>query len=159
MRPDSIYEIERKFIVSDVPPEVTHAPSVPMRQGYLSIDTDRLLSVRVRSEGEACRLTIKSGQGVKRTEVELPLSRDQFEALWPSTISSLEKTRYRIDYDGFAVEVDVFEGDLAGLVLAEVEFESEESAASFDPPLWVLREVTDDPRYLNQSLSLHGLPS
>jgi CYTH domain-containing protein len=68
------------------------------------------------------------------------------------------KTRHRIPYGTHLIELDVFADTLEGLVFAEVEFDSTEALAAFDPPPWFGREVTDDGRYTNASLSLHGRP-
>jgi CYTH domain-containing protein len=67
------------------------------------------------------------------------------------------KTRYLVPVgDGLTAEVDVYEGDLGGLVTAEVEFPSEEASSAFDPPGWLGREVTGDPRYANRTLAVSG---
>lgn len=151
-------EIERKFVVERTPEGIERRPHKRMRQGYLVIDDERKLTVRLRQEGDDFRLAIKHGKGMVRTEVELPLDRPQFEALWPEAEGrSLEKTRYYIEND-VRVEVDIYEGRLDGLVTAEVEFESEEAARSFAAPPWLGREVTGDARYLNQNLVRHGRP-
>ena len=61
--------------------------------------------------------------------------------------------------DDRTIEVDVYEGSLEGLVVAEVEFESEDEAGEFEPPAWVGEELTGDPRYANEALAVDGLPS
>lgn len=152
-------EIERKFIVEHLPFDLAKYEHVEMRQGYLVADEKRMLSVRVRQEGSSYRLTVKQGAGSVRTEVELPLESDQFGALWPlARPRSLEKVRYMVPFLGRTLEIDVFDGPLAPLVLVEVEFDSEEDARAFHPPEWFGREVTDDPRYLNQNLARAGIP-
>jgi adenylate cyclase len=70
----------------------------------------------------------------------------------------VEKTRYEIPYGAHLIELDVYSGALEGLVVAEVEFGSEEESARFDPPDWFGSEVTDDVRYSNRSLAVHGRP-
>lgn len=95
-----------------------------------------------------------------REEEEVELDPDPFERLWRLTDGRrLEKRRYLIPTgDGLTIELDVYSGDLAGLVVAEVEFPDEERAASFEPEAWFGPEVTGDPRYGNQRLAVHGRP-
>ena len=105
------------------------------------------------------RLTVKGGSGRTRTEVDLPLDRLQFEALWRLTDDRrIEKTRRRVELDGHVVEVDSYAGELAGLIVAEIEFSDEAAADAFVAPPWFGREVTDDPRYRNAALAIEGLP-
>jgi CYTH domain-containing protein len=148
-------EIERKFLVGELPPAHASAPSARLRQGYLLVAPEG--SARLRDADGARTLTVKSGSGLVRSEHEITITRDQFEALWPATAGRrLEKRRYRMPAGDLTFEVDVFEGDLRGLVLVEVEFESEAAATAFVPPVWFGTEVTDDPAYTNASLATRG---
>ena len=70
----------------------------------------------------------------------------------------MEKERFRLERDGRTIELDVYGGDLDGLVVAEVEFESEQESADYNPPAWLGREVTGDERYANRRLAVHGIP-
>jgi adenylate cyclase len=155
-----VTEIERKFLVEDAPPDLSNHPSSEIRQGYLAVDGDGT-EVRVRSRDDTAVLTVKQGAGRSRAEVEIEIERELFERLWPLTDGRrVEKRRYVIPGgDGTTIEVDVYEGPLAGLVVAEVEFEGDERADAFEPPSWFAREVTDDPGFKNQSLAREGLPS
>ena len=105
-------------------------------------------------------LTVKSGGGRVRVEEEIEIEPDRFERLWPLTEGlRIEKTRYEIDAgDGLVIELDVYTGDLAGLVVAEVEFASEEAADGYAPPGWLGPDVTEDVRYKNQRLARDGAP-
>lgn len=151
-------EIERKYLVRIRPEKLETYPKLSLRQGYLAV-TEEQVVVRIREQGTAWFLTIKQGSGLTRTEVELPLSQEHFEALWPHTRGRrVEKTRYHVPVEGGTVELDVFRGELAGLVTAEVEFETVDEATQFEPPAWFGRDVTDDPAYQNAQLALHGLP-
>jgi adenylate cyclase len=116
--------------------------------------------VRVRRRAGAATLTVKSGASRTRVEEELAIEPERFERLWPLTEGRrIEKTRYEIDAGGgLTIELDVYAGALAGLVVAEVEFASEDDADAFAAPPWVGPEVTDDPRYKNQRLACEGLP-
>ena len=97
--------------------------------------------MRVRRRGGRAWLTVKSGAGRVRVEEEIEIEPDRFERLWPLTEGlRIEKTRYEIDADdGLVIELDVYTGDLEGLVVAEVEFDSEEAAEAFAPPDWLGR--------------------
>ncbi|HUS42986.1 MAG TPA: CHAD domain-containing protein [Ilumatobacteraceae bacterium] len=154
----STVERERKFLVATAPENLVPSATVQLRQGYLAADEGR--SVRVRDAGTSgCTLTVKAGSGVERTELEWSIERDEFEAAWPHTVGRrIDKTRHRIPYGEHVIELDVFAGDLDGLVLAEVEFDTIEASDIFEPPTWFARDVTDDGRYTNASLALHGLP-
>ncbi len=149
--PARTVERERKFLVSRLP-ELT-APGLELRQGYLAIDDD--VSVRVRDAGtEGCTITVKAGLGAVRVELEWPLSREQFDESWPRTRGRrIHKTRHRLPLDGHVVELDVFHGALDGLVLAEVEFDTDDALDAFRPPAWFGTEVTGDDRYTNASLA------
>jgi CYTH domain-containing protein len=150
-------EIERKFLVSS-PDAIPEASEVrPIAQGYLAVTDDT--EVRVRRLGEEAFLTVKRGHGEVRREEEVELSAEQFDALWPLTEGwRLEKRRHYVEHDGLTFEVDVFGGTLEGLVVAEVEFPSEEESSRFAAPEWLGEELTGDGRYESQSLALHGRP-
>ena len=159
--PPSGVERERKFLVSELPTGLD-AGSV-LRQGYLAIDGS--VSVRVRHDGDGdCTLTLKAGRGAVRTELEFPITEEQFETTWPLTRGRrIHKTRYRLPVGQpdaeqhvagqHVAELDVFHDELDGIVIVEVEFDSEGSMAAFAPPDWFGEEVTDDLSYTNASLA------
>lgn len=155
-------ERERKFLVGSVPAELDLSDHVDIRQGYLVTDEhDEHVSVRVRDAGrEGCTLTVKAGHGgAERTELEWAIGREQFDAAWAHTAGRrIDKRRHRIPFDRSVVELDVFDGELRGLVVAEVEFPDAESLEAFVPPPWFGREVTDDDRFANAALAVDGLP-
>ena len=152
-------EIERKYVVTDPPSDLDRARSDLIEQGYIAI-TDDDLEVRVRRRGEQAVLTIKKGEGRTRLEEEIEIDAERFERLWPLTEERrLEKTRYVVPHaGGLELEVDVYAGELEGLVTAEVELSSEDAAERFEPPSWFGPEVTEDPHYKNQWLASHGKP-
>ncbi|HKE81970.1 MAG TPA: CYTH domain-containing protein [Solirubrobacteraceae bacterium] len=152
-------EIERKYLVDEPPADLDRWPATAIEQGYLAIAPDGT-EVRVRRRAGDATLTVKSGGGRSRAEEELAIEPERFERLWPLTEGRrIEKTRYEIALEGGpTVELDVYAGALAGLVVAEVEFGSEEDADAFAGPPWLGREVTDDPRFKNQRLALEGAP-
>lgn len=144
-------EIERKYLVMGQP--WLQVPGVVYRQGYLNRDKTR--TVRVRIAGEAAFLTIKGvNVGATRAEFEYPIPLADAEALLSLCDGPLiEKTRYLLDHAGTRWELDVFAGDNAGLVVAEVELASEDQA--FARPDWLGVEVTQDARYFNSNLAVH----
>ena len=115
--------------------------------------------VRVRRGRGSAHLTVKQGSGLSRVEVEIELDDSQFASLWPLTAGRrIWKDRHRVPLDGGQIEIDTYRGELAGLVVAEVEFASEQEAGSFKAPAWFGDEVTGNPRYLNKNLATRGLP-
>ncbi|HOE64989.1 MAG TPA: CYTH domain-containing protein [Candidatus Hydrogenedentes bacterium] len=146
------YEIERKFLVmGDAWRE--GAAGASMRQGYLCLGPPS--SVRVRIEGSRAFLNVKqSTLAITRAEFDYPIPLADAEAMLVSLCvgAPVVKTRYRVPYEGFMWEVDVFEGANAPLVLAEIELASADQA--FAPPPWIGAEVSGDPRYLNTHLSV-----
>ena len=157
--PRSGVEVERKFIVKQLPPELDRFPSDRISQGYLAIGEGGL-EVRVRRRGENATLTVKKGLGRTRREEEIGLGPEQFKRLWPLTEGRrVEKVRHLIPAeDGLTIELDSYTEELDGLATAEVEFHSEARADGFDPPDWFGPEVTDDPRYRNARLACNGAP-
>ncbi|TDT14454.1 CYTH domain-containing protein [Ilumatobacter fluminis] len=148
-------EIERRFLVERVPDDLP--TPVRIEQAYLVTEP---VSVRVRRKNSARILTIKAGSGLARTEIERELTDEEFDALWQQpTELRIEKRRHELDLgNGHTAELDLFDGDLAGRVIVEVEFPDTDAAARFDPPDWFGTEVTDDSRYTNAALARHGWP-
>ena len=152
-------EIERKFLVAELPPDLADHPGQRIEQGYLAIASDGV-EVRVRRRAGQATLTVKSGPAQVRTEEEVALDERRFDALWRLTAGRrVSKTRHEIPLpDGALAELDVYDGDLDGLLIVEIEFGSLEASERFVPPPWVGAELTGDKRYANQSLALAGLP-
>ena len=152
-------EIERKFILSEAPTAQLLGPGVHIRQGYLAEEAD--VEVRVRITATNATVTVKAGTGLSRTEVDVAVSLEQAESLWPHTVGRrIDKTRYRVtlaDPAGHVAEVDVYGGALAGLCVAEVEFSSEIEAAAFTPPAWFGHELTGQSGWSNATLARHGM--
>lgn len=143
-------EIERKFLVRGDAWRVG-AVGESYRQGYLSTDPAR--TVRVRVAGNRAYLTVKGkGEGLVRAEFEYPIPVDDALALLDGVCLRplVEKVRYRLEHGGRTWEVDEFEGENRGLLLAEVELPGPEEA--LDLPPWAGEEVTNDPRYYNANL-------
>jgi CYTH domain-containing protein/CHAD domain-containing protein len=151
-------EIERKFLVPAAPEWLADHPATRIEQGYLAIDAEA--EVRLRRAGSDLTLTVKRGSGEIREEVEISLGPGQFNQLWPLTAGRrLTKTRHLVPLgDRLRAEVDVYAGSLAGLVTAEVEFESRARSRSFRGRRWMGEEVTGDGAFANQSLATAGDP-
>lgn len=150
-------EIERKFLVvgSDWKPLVIKR--VAIRQGYLSSNAKATVRVRTKDDYQAF-ITLKgavSGMSRSEYEYEVPIT-DGRQLLQMSDPHVLEKYRHLVPFGGLTWEVDVFEGRHQGLVIAEVELQSERQ--HIEMPHWVGREVTDDDRYYNASLSRAAAP-
>jgi adenylate cyclase len=153
MGADPHREIERKFLVRKLPRDLVAYPSTEISQGYL-VSTDEGLQVRLRQKRDRYSLTYKRGLGNVREEREVTLTAEQFSTLWPATEGKrLTKRRYEIPLGDHVVEIDLYGGRHEGLVVAEVEFEDEQSAINFQPPDWLGDDVTGDPRYSNQLLA------
>ena len=153
-------EIERKFKPSSLPADLDSYPVRIIEQGYLS--TDPVL--RVRRDGDEYYLTYKGAGLLSREEYNLPLTEDFYRHLLEKADGTvIRKRRVVIPLEGGtekrSIELDLFDAPFEGLIIAEVEFGSEEEAKAFTPPAWFGEEVTYDPRYHNSWLSSHpGLP-
>ncbi len=144
-------EIERKYLVDKLPGHIEDYPCRIISQGYLNINP----VVRIRRDNEKYELTYKSKGFMARQEYNLPLTREAYEHLLTKIDGRLiEKRRYMIPLEhGLTAELDVFERELAPLILVEVEFSSEEEANSFVPPSLFGEDVTFSGKYHNSSLS------
>ncbi|MBI3561361.1 MAG: CYTH domain-containing protein [Gammaproteobacteria bacterium] len=144
-------EIERKFLVQNNHWRLSADGGTRFIQGYLL--GAKHASVRVRIEGPAALLNIKSATlGMRRQEYEYTIPMDDARAMLKDLCEQplIEKIRYRVSHQSTHWEVDVFEGDNAGLIVAEIELHDEQQAIVLPP--WVGKEVTADPRYYNVNL-------
>jgi len=154
---ESPVEVERKWLVQGLP-ALSGQEGREVIQGYIAIAADGT-EVRLRETAGKFFQTVKSAGGLVRDEIEIELVQDQFEALWGATAGRrLKKIRYTRYWEGKKVEIDVYHGALAGLMVAEVEFPSAKASKGFEPPPWFGTEVTEDTRYKNATLALHGKP-
>ena len=146
-------EIERKFLVKQLPEKLKRRRHYPIAQGYLASEPGGR-HVRLRKKGKTASLTFKVGRGAHREEREVKLSPKQFAALWPGTAGRrLRKLRYEIPWRNLLIEIDVYRGKHSGLVVAEVEFPDLATCREFKPPRWFGREVTGQKRYSNVRLA------
>lgn len=135
-------EIERKFLVAELPASLSEVTPKRLEQGYLALEPDGN-EVRLRRSENQFWLTIKTQGALIREEYEVELSEEQFEQLWPGTEGRrLVKNRYINVFNGFKVELDVYEKPLKGLIVAEIEFPSPEVAESFQKADWMEKELT-----------------
>lgn len=150
------FEIERRFLVQGDAWRRDVTGIMRLRQGYLAREDG--VSVRVRIAGATARLTIKGSGGLVRPEFEYDIPASDADAMLGLLCNgrSLAKTRHDVPLDGLVWEVDVFEGPLAGLVIAEVELPAATHALRI--PGWAGREVTDDARYANAVLASATAP-
>lgn len=143
-------EIERKYLIKEIPKSLSDYPCRKIEQGYLCTSP----VVRIRRDNEKYELTYKSKGLMVREEYNLALNHEAYEHLKEKIDGRLiQKTRYMIPYRTHTIELDVFEGDLSGLILAEVEFATEAEANTFVPPDWFDRDVTFCGLYHNSALS------
>ena len=150
-------EIERKFLIKQIPEGCTSFPCRQIEQAYLNTDP----VVRVRRDNDDYYLTYKGKGLLSREEYNLPLNEEAYRHLIQKADGIIiSKKRYLIPLtDRLTIELDIFEGDLAPLKLAEVEFETKEEAESFLPPKWFGKDVTFSSDYHNSTLSRVGLPT
>ena len=143
-------EIERKFLV-DLTKWGKVGKAIQMEQAYLSIENHKV--VRVRIANDRAYLTIKGNlEGITRDEFEYEIPVSDAKQLMKMRVGySIRKTRYVEEVKGKIWEVDVFEGENKGLVVAEIELESENE--NFEKPIWALDEVSTDERYYNFNLT------
>lgn len=144
-------EIERKYLVRQIPGNLDSFSCRTIEQGYLNTSP----VVRIRKDNDNCELTYKSDGLMSREEYNLPLDQASYEHLLGKIDGRLiKKRRYMIPLaGGLTAELDVFEEELAPLILAEVEFPDENSAMSFTPPEWFGEDVTFSGKYHNSYLS------
>ena len=156
-------EIEQKYLIKDLNKvkkyiDLEKCIKIKIEQGYLSSNP----TIRIRKYNDEYCITYKSrakssanNDIIVNKEIELPLTKDSYEHMLSKIDDNLvKKTRYKIDLlNGLIAELDVFEGKLKGLVLVEVEFESEEQAKLFNKPKWFGENVSSDKKYKNLFLS------
>ena len=142
-------EIERKFLVKEIP-SLEGLKYSEIKQGYISIKPE----VRVRKLDDKYFLTEKGEGTLVREENEREISENEGLALFEKIVSNLiEKKRYYINYEGNLIELDIYEGKFAGLVVAEVEFKTLEDANKFIPPKWFSTDISENMEYRNKILA------
>ena len=149
-------EIERKFLTKEIPFDITAYPCKQIVQSYISFSP----TIRLRRSNEDYILTVKGKGHLAREEFELPLRKADYERLMEKTEGTpVIKKRYLVPIeDGLTAEVDIYEGELEGLMTTEVEFPSLEAAEGYVAPAGFGKDVSEEKAYKNTSLSLYGMP-
>ncbi len=149
-------EIERKFLTKQIPFDITIYPYKQITQAYISFSP----TIRIRQSDASYILTVKGKGHLVREEFELSLTKEEYDRLAQKTEGTpICKKRYLVPIEGgLTAEVDIYEGELTGLMTTEVEFSSFEAAEGFTPPEWFGRDVSKEKAYKNTSLSLYGIP-
>ena len=148
-------EIEKKYLIRRLPENLEQYECKRIAQGYLCTAP----VVRIRQSNDDFYLTYKGAGLMAREEYNLPLTKEAYEHLLPKIDGLLiSKTRFLIPLsDGLTAELDIFDGELAGLTMVEVEFTTIEQADQFIPPEWFGEDVTNSGKYHNSYLSQHAL--
>lgn len=144
-------EIERKYLIDRMPENLNIVKTREIEQGYLCTEP----VIRIRRDNDKYELTYKSKGLIVREEYNLPLTKEAYGHLRTKIDGRLiAKTRHEIPLeDALVIELDIFHGELAPLILAEVEFPTEEKANAFTPPEWFGTDVTFSSEYHNSTLS------
>lgn len=146
-------KVERKFLVGELPKVLNLNEGRHISQGYLAVENGGA-EVRILRTGDKGTLCVKTGSGQNQMETEVPLSNEQLAALWPLTEGRrMSKVSYTVDIGETPVSLDMYEGQLSWLRIAEAEFKSYQSADNFTPPPWFHREVTDVHAYRHSNLA------
>jgi len=143
-------EIERKFLLKNADWKIFANAGISIKQGYLN--SSKELTTRIRTKGKQAFITIKGKtEGISRAEFEyeIPL-KDALELLKLCQNSNIEKTRYEVKIENHTWEIDVFEGENQGLIVAEIELSSEDE--TFKKPTWLGKEVSFEDKYFNACL-------
>ncbi|MBN2142485.1 hypothetical protein JW711_04095 [Candidatus Woesearchaeota archaeon] len=141
-------EIEKTYLAKSIPPEALKGRSKEIIDFYIPPSRAHP-DLRIRKNGDEYEITrkIPAGDGTdkgKQVEMTIPLSKEEFESLSQAPGKKIHKIRYLMDYKGLTAEVDVFQGDLQGLVLVDFEFENPEVSDAFEMPDFCLAEVTQE---------------
>jgi len=144
------FEIERKYLVRTLPENLDTYSYHDIEQAYLCTEP----VVRIRRQDDTYYLTYKSKGLMVREEYNLPLTAEAYTHLKTKMDGHLiSKRRYLIPFGNYTIELDLFQSPKEGLMLAEVEFSSEEEALAFVPPDWFAEDVTNSAQYHNSNLS------
>lgn len=156
--PKQFFEIEKKYIVTTLPAQLSYIHSAEINQGYLSI-SDKFEEDRIRAINGKYFRSITQGVGIIKQGSQEEITQEQFNELWPKTIGKrVRKTRLTLEYQRRRLEVDIYHENLKSLITVEVEFPTLQAANEFIPPHWFSKEVTNDIRFRNQSLAVFGIP-
>ncbi len=159
-------ELERRFLVRNLPDNLNEYPSSEIIQGYLPSPVPEVLELRIKKklkkEGELYVYTSKIGQPPGRLEAETEIPHEYFETLWPEIIGWVEKTRFEIPVWRYTAELDIFSGGahegVMGHKTLEIEFDNEIEMEIFVPSEWFGEEITGIRGFDNYNLAVQGFP-
>jgi len=139
-------EIEKTYLVKIIPANLSAYKSEKIKQGYVSSTHP---SLRIRQKGNHFEMTkklpVRENDYSITEEINIPLTESEFNKLWPAVERYLEKVRYYLPIENnLTAELNLYQANLEGLAFVEVEFESEADMASFNPPLWFGKDVTQE---------------
>lgn len=150
-------ETEKKYLIPDVPNTAMIPDPIKIEQHYLAVTEDREVRIRRTNEPKYTQ-EVKIGKGQDRRDPGTEITRAQYEDLKKGSMGSVRKARREIPWHTYKIELDIYEGDLEGLVVAEIEFD-DEVPENFLPPVWFGEEITEDERYKNKWLATQGEPT
>ncbi len=144
----SSIELELTYLASSLPKEINGAAATTLKDIYVPQTDGIHPRLRIRRKGDKYEITkkvpIDENDASAHTELTIPLNQDEFEALEHTSNKVVQKDRYKIVIDGHVAEVDVFTGDLEGLVVIDFEFDTEEEKSNFVAPNVCLADVTQE---------------
>ncbi|WP_411346221.1 CYTH domain-containing protein [Paenibacillus sp. WLX1005] len=149
-------EIERKYLLTGYPDDLTIARTQEIDQTYLASTENESLRVRrLLSNGEETfTMTHKAGSGISRDETEFQIGSELYEQLTSRLhVIPLKKTRHKVKWDGHAYDLDIYHNTVQqGLITIEIEFDSEEQFHAYTAPDWFGEDVTGQSQYVNSQL-------
>lgn len=158
-------EIEKKYLVKDIPDGINNCSKIDIVQGYFWEKCNGE-EIRIRRQRDLKTnkikyfLTVKNGKGMVREEAEMSLSKKTFDYYWKNTENKrISKLRYIVNMreNDYNVVIDFYRGNLSGLIISEIEFKTEQDAKKFKPFSWLGRDITEDEDFKNNNLACNGL--
>lgn len=149
-------EIERKFLIKEIPNYLKDNLGILEPKNMIQYYIGDNPEIRIRLANNIFTLTIKSGQGLVRHEVETDITEEDFNSIINmGNFPYVSKTRYNVPIDSNVIELDIYE-NMEGLITAEVEFNTIEDAENFVPPNWFYTELTNKKGFSNRDLAFYG---
>lgn len=146
-------EIERKFLLKGLPDYLWNFNCAKIEQHYISFEPE----VRARKINDSHILTFKSNGNLERNEIEIPITKLQFNELKEMSSGSVLKTRYFVEQEDHTYELDIY-NNIDNLLTVEVEFKSKEDSENFSVPEWFGTEITNVKEFKNKNLARKGFP-
>jgi CYTH domain-containing protein len=151
--PETAIIVTRKFLVGSLPKTLALGEGRSVENGYLCVEKDGP-EIFIRRAGDSAVLCVRSDSGLDHSETEVPLTPAQLKVLWPLTEGRRAcRVSHQFTLDEVPITLDIYEGRLNWLRIAEAEFKGRRAAELFSVPSWMYREVTDIIAYRNSNLS------